>query len=847
MTIKEDDDTVSSSVLEEQSLQPKSGENSVVTKISKILSLRFVIIASVIVLVILCCLSVWLASYIGSSNALNTLNSDLIVSVEQKIMNYMRDRLTPIIAAGDAMAMDYNTGVAPQNSTFQKYYLMSKYLSFRANSIGYFVATPASAVFCIIEKGSGANLQLLFAEQYYGEYGYVFNPVLNTTLVTLGTPLPRAPYQVHQQDYYNISSDLFAKYNTDKVFGPPYVPPTGSVAVYYATKIYNPLIYMQLGEKVPVGIVKLNVGLLNIQQFLANITLIGRGYVLVAEENNLVIGGSINCSAINPSQRVHLYDLIDQQAGALMQSLASQFGGNLNNAPSLQGLQVTSKGSDYRVTRFKFEILNLKWNVFFVMYQEDLQKTTNLNTGISVGVALGCSLIGLLMSIMIGWMITQPMKYLERQLGLIKKFDLDKVHFSSSPFGEVSSIYKSLGEMVYWLNEFKSFIPESVFSQLKDMDGTSSMDEMSATNKKNQVQPIQAQHSSFLSKQDHHESQRHHSSSMKSKSSISEKSSILLNKAKNTTLFKLGLSHKECMVISVRLMGLSSLSKDVIENVIARVFKSLGAITKTISGDLQIFSIEEMQLSLAVNKSNTNNGKLANKAFETALKISKALSQDLANNHHNKNNNVAISHSVGVCCGEALIGNLGTTSLRYYSIAGDITARAKQLAMYGEKYNVRMMTDEKTLLNNPDVRGLFVLRPLDRLCFVNRIGCIEENVPPQKHIETVFELVKSCTVQDDEWLYEIEQHKENQKYAELTDAFSVFNHKVEQLSTSEKDLFETSYQIFSSYQTKCPNDLPLSKLLEVMDRIRGEDAILEALTSYHSTIGLYSENISVHK
>ena len=226
----------------------------------------------------------------------------------------------------------------------------------------------------------------------------------------------------------------------------------GDMAIFYSAKVYFPSQYA-LGVKEVAGITKVNIGVVAIQNFLKNLTTIGKGYVLLAEDSGLVIGGSINTTALDPSQRLSLFDLSDRDCGELMRDISNKYDG-LENIP--EDFYISSKGESYLVLNFVYTFMNLKWQVFLVVYESDISRTTNINTGVSVGVAVACSIIGFLMSFLIGYIITSPLVYLQGQFALIKKFELEKVNFKESPFKEVNSILGSLKEMVSWLVSFHS-------------------------------------------------------------------------------------------------------------------------------------------------------------------------------------------------------------------------------------------------------------------------------------------------------------------------------------------------------------------------------------------------------
>src|SRR3989338_2177454 len=158
----------------------------------------------------------------------------------------------------------------------------------------------------------------------------------------------------------------------------------GDVALFYSIKVSTPSLYQQ-GVKDFAGIVKVNIGIVALQTFLKNLTLIGKGYVLLVENNDFVIGGSINTTAFVPSNRMSVFDLSDRNAGQLMKEISKTYSG-FSNLPT--EFYITSLGEAYLVSYFTYQYMNIEWRTFLIVYDSDISRTTNINTVISLGVAL---------------------------------------------------------------------------------------------------------------------------------------------------------------------------------------------------------------------------------------------------------------------------------------------------------------------------------------------------------------------------------------------------------------------------------------------------------------------------
>lgn len=83
---------------------------------------------------------------------------------------------------------------------------------------------------------------------------------------------------------------------------------------------------------------------------------------------------------------------------------------------------------------------------------------------------MGVILLGLLVSIVLGSILARPLKQLEEQFSLMKVLILDNVKLSSSVFKEIQNIFNSLEEMLLWLQEIKTFIPDHVLEDIQSSD-----------------------------------------------------------------------------------------------------------------------------------------------------------------------------------------------------------------------------------------------------------------------------------------------------------------------------------------------------------------------------------------
>ncbi|KAG2392180.1 hypothetical protein C9374_012432 [Naegleria lovaniensis] len=783
-------------------------------------SMRLFIILLILILLIACSVFIWLASYIGSSQALNALSGDLISRVGEKVMTFMDSELSPYMKLTWSIADDFNNGIIGRIPSLK--YLFSRYHIYNPFAVGIFFPLE---LYTYLISGTPPNEVLTFGYKPFNFTGVTVMFANSTDGSIIGVfNNDTRPFIITQQAYWTRSFELFNQLGVDGVFGEPYVVKDSGVCIYYTVKLFDPTLYAQ-GQK----------------------QVVGEGFVLVAERNDMVIGGSINTTALDGRSRLSLFSLTTKNAGPLMQDLKNKYG-SLNDMP--QTVEVNSLGIDYIIHKMEYSFQNIRWNVFLVVYKEDIARTTNMNTYISVGVAAGVIIIGILCSIVIGYIITHPLRYLEKQFMKIKTFDLEKVLFISSKFKEVDSIYGDLHEMVQWLNEFKSFLPENVFNQLRNFHSSSD----------NHEQKKQDHNSSSHNKDDTISS----SAGATSASRMSSKKSSLHDHAAGPKgLFRLGLSQKQTSVVHIELHDFAKThSASEITHTFAKIASGLSTLAKTLKADLQIHSVEEFQLSftdegesLGPNKKKTNVV-----ALESALKISKVL--DNIGKSNNKKSANHLKYSIGISSGLSNTGNLGTSNVRVYSIVGPVLSNARKMSQLGRALNCKILTDSVC----SESQSQFVVRPVDRFQ-IEKCSTTSNGEEYQTCVKSVYEVIKENIVEKDEWMYELEQQKANQRFKDFQTAFSLFeafenchNNNTNLNSHSSPvslnqvlEHLNQSQTILQEHLEKYPEDsLITNRLLRVLDPFIEEgknpsssthsdslgQSFMQSLMNYHSEISM---------
>lgn len=128
----ESDDAASvSNVANSGKVQPKQP-----TLLAGCCSMRLFIILLILILLIACFVFIWLASYIGSTQALNALSGDLISRVGEKVMTFMDSELSPYMKLTWTLADDFNNGIIGKSPSLK--YLFSRYRIYNPFAVGVF-------------------------------------------------------------------------------------------------------------------------------------------------------------------------------------------------------------------------------------------------------------------------------------------------------------------------------------------------------------------------------------------------------------------------------------------------------------------------------------------------------------------------------------------------------------------------------------------------------------------------------------------------------------------------------------------------------------------------------------
>ncbi|KAF0982228.1 hypothetical protein FDP41_011683 [Naegleria fowleri] len=506
---------------------------------------------------------------------------------------FLQSQLLPAKQVAQLLADDYHNFKIDHDPSIQKY-LFSK--------VKLFGVTNTNLCF-----GDGSNNQM-FAYSVNADNSIVWGAKLQqstrfiiskanneTGEVYYDQVLTNVSYVISNADYYKESIRITQEY-PHGAFGAPYKVLGGPQSTFFRSSFQSNR-FVEWNQE----------------------SILTKGYVIISEfANNFVIGSNLEIEGID-AKRVKATDITTRNAGTVMNMLLQQTGDSLD--PFI--LNIESNGINYLVSSTPFVYTNLKWRMTLVFEENEIKKGIIISSYVILGVTLGVTGLGILMSVVIGWMVTNPFIHLQEDFKKIEVLDLANIKERSAFFSEEKSIYSSLTETVRWLSEFRAFLPDSVLNQLENNKEQKNQDSRPESSKKD-VKVQLTQEMSFQN---------------------------------SKSFFKIGLSSKDLVTlvhISIPNLSEKNYPFDALNNVTSKCLTSVSNICKTCRADVQIKSYDEYVVIF-------NDKFPCITALETCLKLKMAL--ESLNNHLTKEGLNPLQVCMGVSSGECLIGNIGNKHL----------------------------------------------------------------------------------------------------------------------------------------------------------------------------------------
>nr|CAG4708456.1 unnamed protein product [Naegleria fowleri] len=818
-----------------------------------LLSLRTMLIVGGILIVLITAIAIWTTCFVVNITASNEQMQVMLNNLKDKVGKILDRELLVAKVASNLIVEDYYDGRFEMNDSS---------LSYLFNKMKIFLVTGVT--FCFGEQGlnllygytQNCDGSLLMARKYQNESNlYVYEANNKTGVPNYSKQVLSKSYLVNETDYYVESISVLRTQNhpDQGVFGSIYQVLNGPLSLYFSTPVYNktqldhdlqqernystPML-IALKEKARIGICKINLALDELSRLISSVTVTTKGFIILSEvgNNNSIVASSVEPlrseNEASPMRRLSFSDL--PVADILNILLTLQPDEHLLN-PKRNGIDQSSEIftiSNYLVYSSLYTFENtIKWRLTMAVDSYEVNQGVIMSVYITIAVTAVIVTIGMIVSALVGWFLSDIFLTLQSDFKKVEMLDLQNIMPRTSLFTEPNNIYKSLTETVAWLNEFKSFLPDSVLNHIES-EGEHPSPPPSQTHG---VPTIKVDSHPRRSK-DFNENAPTTTTQLdkklvdltKSIQSIDRHSltssthdSPFTNATEGHSLFKIGLVSKECYLVFIAIPDMNESRFDhpqLLSNVICKVLNTISTLRKTAKADLQIRSHQEYLLVFNGEKAHDKALELSlkfqaairaiNDSFRDAFLVSNNNINVMARNSvtvQNNNKNVAdrgnpsmcnsstddsggntnsdLKAFISVTSGECLQGNVGGKTLRYFAIVGELVSKALDMITIGKRLNIPITVDSKTFLQ---ARLAFVMRPCERiLCRKKRKQFIsfkhgfhahldaneDAKSVHQSQIETVYQLIRRNAVKDDEWLYELDQKTENEKHNSFTQQF----------------------------------------------------------------------------
>ncbi|KAF0982416.1 hypothetical protein FDP41_011346 [Naegleria fowleri] len=794
--------------------------------LNALFSFKNFIFLFVVCAVVLFCLAYWLTTHLMSTHVAAELTRVILSTILQKLQNLLNDRLTLVKALTVSLFRDWKTGHlkfvngldvnqwSEQDILSNLYYLQTRIVDYNFTGIQFVFGENSS--YPLLRHGVLTSYDRNWEIDKFN----FFYQQLNSTSLTIqpcklksgiidgsiGNQRTSTPNKANTLDMCNYLSSPEALGNSSQFLlsqfdslsanisyafikndlmtrKPPTFVANGVWYQPYTTSIYNTGLFYAMPlydmNGIYQGYVSTIFNLFKLAGCFKRFRCKTKGFVVLSEfKHNTVLASTAGGKTADGLGRLHMFEMTTSNSGKV---LKAAFDAGMDFYPAeYSDFQIEVDGVFYFLAHQRYKLDSIEWRMTIVVNDDNLQTIHYQQLYVSVGVTIAFFVVGLSLSFIITWIVIRPLMLLQKDFKNIAVMNLEKVEKHDSFFAEYHSIYGHQHDMVNWLKDIRSFLPQSVLLQLEQSQQqpqeTTEGSSPGAYKVDTSIAVIKQNDDKDVSMPKHHAVKMssdslnlHHSQEHMSNSSLDTLTKHSHQHHSPHQIFGTGLQYfKTCIVISIHFSNLNDMHPQDITNGFEKFIGTLSQICSSYRANLQLVDPSKIRI-LVENRARDDMFK--KKALTIALKVDATIRQ--VNALLEKEKRTCLEFYISVSSGSSFSGNLGTRYQRIYACINPSIERSDEMLLLAKECGMNVVCDEATISNFVTD---YICRPFEKMKFATSNAALNQENTPQ----LIYHVIGESLVKQDEWMYEL-QEKENAKL------FEKFNEGVKILFSHEVD------------------------------------------------------------
>jgi class 3 adenylate cyclase len=388
--------------------------------------------------------------------------------------------------------------------------------------------------------------------------------------------------------------------------------------------------------------------------------------------------------------------------------------------------------------------------------------------GSSIGGVVGATVGVIILSIIIAYISFLPLERLSLRMKLASTFDDTDPEEPVSALSDVSSMQLAYYELRRQLTRVQSYVPQTVLGngddEEEEEEGEVTVEETKQPEHRQSTVHSAVGGTPTSRTGERSERQRHDTRSYRSSSrshrSQSGKNGVLgvVPRTLNVDLF---LKPKNCSVVVVNVKGFHASAKTMSSDLLLESHALLTSIVRTAAqtnrGVVDTFYGDHFTVTFNASAAAAAHSSKA-ATFCNAV-LAKAAGESVCPGRFD-------GISIGAASGMAMVGNLGDSQLKRFSIVGPVLTRAMELERMAKRASALVAIDVTVAKETVHSHYSY---PLDRVQWASTTGARDDS-----EIVTIYGLGSEISHAMDEWLYQLEESANSNPFTQLRDLFETF-------------------------------------------------------------------------